>query len=1170
MGKERIIEYASQDEYNNKLKTQISNLVDAGVSDEDISFFSNDFKKNNIVKKKVGTQPTGESTIPPQKLVSETSTGSLGGVDSKTKPFNGFSNTDLSGFKDKTAKPVINNKLVQQINPNAIKEKQLKTYLSNTKVTPENMDEVTAKTNELSAIKKTQAKKSLDAHNRVLNPLWAKANTIDKVKQEKDYSDEENDNQFSDKLREFGKKIGTPIGSYVNEFALKPINQVLSLGQTSIDDIDNNKGVLPLFQDEYKLKIPFQKEKQDVDNNIREIQKKSPSYNPTAEEKNQMVKDLKYKNLADEQIAKNTAKIANELQGNTGFLNDDDAEVLNSLKSKSIDKIENASDITKGISYQIQMVESQSNPLRELVEQDRKYIKSGSASEQEVLNWNKKNSELQSYRDKYEDLLGQQFASNKDKMSATAQLQQIKLDHSFIGKIADDVVGSIGGAVGGLSYLAGSGLNKLSDVFSGHAPDANTPLNGLEAMGDILLKDAKLRSESHPQYTSDNILEHPLGWAGQTAAVLLPYIASDGAVGLSANIGKATIVKNALFATARAGENLYDINQEELLDPTIKYSNSQKLGSMGFHAVAELAMLGGVNRITKAFKPSLEVMKPFEREIFEKGLNSFVIKAINKSGNFIKEANKSGVTFATVEGIKMLSDNKILGKKVDNFSDKLIDSYKEGWILHGATSAIPAVINTSRYLAEKVMPNQTLAEIKNNNGKIFKHQTELENKDLNTDEVQSVKNKITDLESANQKLYSEKLNNARKFTPLQVKELLTIDQDKFAIRNKTEEIKKGNFSNDYKKSALAELKTDFNDLETRRESVFNKESNSIDLLESKERKRLMNDAEENLQNRLNPNREKVLDLKTEEIEKEAVSIHLKEIKDQQKIKDAETKSAVTNEAQPEAEIQKPTDAEQEKVAEVSLLEDVVAPSVEKEDFIDKFKREQEIEDKVNAKLLENELKPIDNYKSTLNSIEIAYLEPNSQRINNIAKELNIELPQESGGSFLRAISLSGGAEYKNIEEWLDNAKDVANKKLSEAEKIKTEISKANETTPTTNPSTNGNLPIGDNTDLQQGKVETVQSATNVGEGKADVKGVEVQKLEKDRDNEITNATKPDMSLQFVDEKRIPKEIKRDILFKGKKISEERVSKEELIKEHNELKEKGERLKELIDCITKKR
>lgn len=971
------------------------------------------------VKKKVGTQPTGASITLPQKLVSETNTGSLGGAKSSIKNFDGFSNFEVNGLKNKSQKLVVNTKLIEKLNPAVAKENNLKRYLETVKVTPENMDEVTAKTNELSNIKKANAQKSLDAHNRVLNPLWEQANKIDTAKQAKDFNDEANDNQWTDKVREGLKTVVRPF-----------YNSLANFVTGDEDPID----FLP-------KKEPLKLQKQQVDNNIKEIQKNSPNYNPTEQEKFQMVKDLKYKDLADEQVAKNISKIASNIQGYTGLLNEDDAEVITSLQNKQVQKLKNASDVTKGISYQIQMLDAQAKPLQEIVNHDKKYIQSGNASEQEIADWNKKNNDLTSYYHKYEDLIAQQQKSSKENMSAEEHLHQLKLDYAPLSKFTDDVAGSFGGAIGGLSYLAGSGLNKLSDVF-GNPQELKGLANGLEQGGNLLITDSKNRSASHPQYTSDDILDsHPLGWAGQTAATLLPYLASDGAVGLTANVAKSTLIKNAIFASARAGEKLNDINQEELLDPTVKYSNLQKLGSMGSNAIAELVMLHGVDRLSKVFKPSLEVMQPFEKEVFEQGIEGFVKKAVNKSGNFIKEANKSGVTFATVEGIKMLSDNKILGKKVDFFSDKLLEAYKEGWILHGATSTIPAVVNTSKYLAEKIMPNQTLSEIKNNNGQIFKHQSELENKDLNSDEVQSVKNKIIDLENKNQILYTEKLNDARNFTPIQVKELLTIDQNKFAIRNKTEEIKKSNFSNDYKKSALADLKTDFNDLENRRESVFNKESNSIDLLDSKERERLINDAEENLQNRLNPNREKVLDLKPEEIEKEAVSIHLNEIKNQQKLEDAETQSTITNETQPKTEVQKPTEAEKVEV-----------------DIPETKKRIGDLET-----MLASNNESIANGKGAmLQDAELVKAELNDLR-NKISKE---KIPNQEA----------------KVEDVVTPEQPDNIIKIEPAQKVEF----IDESLPKRDTPIDKNIRLGDNTDLQQGQVEAVQPKPIIAEGKTDV------------------------------------------------------------------------------------
>lgn len=105
------------------------------------------------------------------------------------------------------------------------------------------------------------------------------------------------------------------------------------------------------------------------------------------------------------------------------------------------------------------------------------------------------------------------------------------------------------------------------------------------------------------------------------------------------------------------------------------------------------------------------------------------------------------------------------------------------------------------------------------------------------------------------------------------------------------------------------------------------------------------------------------------------------------------------------------------------------------DFVDKFKAEQKLNEIINSDLKENDLNPIDDYKNTLLTIDISYDEPTPNRINRIAKTLNIELPKEAGGKFLRTLSLSGNVEYKDVHKWLDNAKEIANEKLQKANEI---------------------------------------------------------------------------------------------------------------------------------------
>jgi len=71
------------------------------------------------------------------------------------------------------------------------------------------------------------------------------------------------------------------------------------------------------------------------------------------------------------------------------------------------------------------------------------------------------------------------------------------------------------------------------------------------------------------------------------------------------------------------------------------------------------------------------------------------------------------------------------------------------------------------------------------------------------------------------------------------------------------------------------------------------------------------------------------------------------------------------------------------------------------------------------------------------SIDVARLEPTQFQISKIAEALDISLPEEDnkGVKLLRQLSLSGGVEYKNIQEWLDSAESIVNNRIA-AEKNK--------------------------------------------------------------------------------------------------------------------------------------
>lgn len=127
------------------LEKEMIAYAEEGASDDDLI----EFKNTYVAEKKKGIAKS-EPASTPQKSVSETPIGSSGGVNSKMKTFNGLSNAELKkvNSQDKPL-PAINQNI-----KNKIKEKSLRNELKSTKVTPENMESISLKTDNLSKITK--------------------------------------------------------------------------------------------------------------------------------------------------------------------------------------------------------------------------------------------------------------------------------------------------------------------------------------------------------------------------------------------------------------------------------------------------------------------------------------------------------------------------------------------------------------------------------------------------------------------------------------------------------------------------------------------------------------------------------------------------------------------------------------------------------------------------------------------------------------------------------------------------------------------------------------------------------------------------------------------------------------------------------------------------------
>ena len=155
-----------QPKYAKQLDSNIRELIANGGSKEDIDKMASDYTSlfsDEALKKKEST-----SVLPQQSSASVQTNGSSGTQDIDPK----------TGFPK--AKPLYNTipdtqELGSTTTPQQ-KEYKLKQELSKVKVTPENMEEVSRKTDELSALQKTNQKEALDQKYK-----YAKSKELEEV-----------------------------------------------------------------------------------------------------------------------------------------------------------------------------------------------------------------------------------------------------------------------------------------------------------------------------------------------------------------------------------------------------------------------------------------------------------------------------------------------------------------------------------------------------------------------------------------------------------------------------------------------------------------------------------------------------------------------------------------------------------------------------------------------------------------------------------------------------------------------------------------------------------------------------------------------------------------------------------------------------------------------------
>lgn len=749
MGKQNNVPVTlSQEEYDKKLETNISQLIDKGFSDDDIRLFGEDFKKSHIVKKKDEFISTSTTKTP--SMASVPKTGSL--ATPKQPDFLKPKIGQVQSFKE---------------TPQA-KEQRLRKELSKVKVTPENQDLVSQKTDELSATIK-QNKQLADQY---------KSNRIKAVERDF-YANTTNANDDIEAEQRLKDKLsGTGILNTITDFAKKAYNTAIEQ-VTSMTDEPGLKTLKisedPLADEKKEVKKQALKNKESITNS----------------EVDRRAKEL-FKNKEKENLFIDRAN---------SFLDNLPEEDRLILKQ---DRAKKATHLQEDNTKRLKLVSA----LQQLGEDK---IKDYKTIESQLLEFKKTNQPLpQDLYNQYESLgseiqgIGQTLKRNeeyilknkKDLGTAQEEFDLFKREYGDLYNFAGNVATSAGelalNTLAGLDYLA---------TFGGNIGDKKKN-EGVQQ--DISRKKEFIKSQRENLRKPVESIESPEGfinYASDLVANQIPNLVatSTGAKGLT------------LLGTASAGQK-YSEMSEEVSKGEAKYTPLQM-------AVAPL-LYGSAEVISEI--PTLSILKKGGR----------VLESISKNeANLLtKTAKEKAKEWAKDYGIDMskemsgeqftnfaqnFNDKFVLGKKDVNLLDNTGRVFKDTFTL---TSILKAAPQTFGAIAQQFQSNSDLEKLDENSRKIIDFSKQINSGTLNDVETQVIQKQIDKLTENSSKIVENTINKIDNMPNDSYDEIIKLNSRAGEIKSQAKEINAGSLPN--KKELLNGLQEEYKDIQEKRLNII--------------------------------------------------------------------------------------------------------------------------------------------------------------------------------------------------------------------------------------------------------------------------------------------------------------------------------------------------------------
>jgi hypothetical protein len=836
-----------------ELKALLTNAKAQGANDIDLGKII-DMYEADASKKKV----PASSTLPNQKLASETKTGSSAG-----KKNSGFPKIDTNGIA-----PNYEDFKLAVENPVG-KEKRLRQKLTNVKVTPENMDAVMAETDALSATIKTNQKANEQAKSQRVKEL--ETSFYDATKNNDD--DTEVEQRLQDKINTNG------VWNNVKAIAKKSYNKAIGglasiTDETSINDLKVNTD--PLAEEKNKVRQEAFKNKQkltetELDKRAAELFKEKEKENLFIDRANSFLDNMddKDKNLLKQDRANKSAHLQED--------NLKRLKVVSAMRTVAEDKISDY----KNIESQLSELKDKNQPFPE--ELYNKYTLLGSEIKQ-----------IGSNLQKSEDYI---LKNKKDLGTAQQELDLFKREYGDFDNFAGNIAVSTGelatGILGVVNYASSFG-SPLDRVRS---------MQGQEVVSDLTSKLKEVREDLRKPVESVESVEGFVNYASDLVANQIPILVatSTGTAGLG-------------FIGASSAGQKHTLMNDEVRQGKASYSPLQMAVAPllygGAEAVGEIATLSILRKGGRV----LESIARNEAALISKTAKQ---KAIEWAKDYGVDMSKEMAGEQFTNFAQNFNDKFILGKKDVNLLDNTGRVFKDTFTL---TSILKVAPQTFGVITKPFQSKTDLGILDENSRKIIEFSTQLNTEGLTDVEKTVIQKQIDKITSESSKIVANTIGRIDDIPGELYDEAISLNSKAGEIKSQARIINDGNLSN--KEELLKGLSEDYKAIQEKRNGIIKGKTTVVDVLPLKEQEALKKQAMDDLVAELNPDGEKDITITNEQVVTRANEIYNESKSESEKVREIEQISQNPPVVEQTTSDTKAQPAEVAVVPSVSKFEDI--------------------------------------------------------------------------------------------------------------------------------------------------------------------------------------------------------------------------------------------------------